>query len=108
MIMELHIKTRREFHPDPEIDPIQAIFYRLHSDFPEISGMKANITGVIVVDPDLANQNAADIQPSTSRATTSSKGQRSLFNRSGVNDLEVSYVADEKAVFTEFLKLVRK
>nr|XP_006811588.1 PREDICTED: DNA polymerase zeta catalytic subunit-like [Saccoglossus kowalevskii] len=108
MIMELQIRTRRDFHPDPEMDPIQAIFYQIHSDFPAASGMKADITGVIVVDPSLANQKAADSDPSPSIVTPCCQGQRSLLNRSGVNDLEVDYVTAEKTIFIELLKLVRK
>lgn len=50
--MELHARTRRDLEPDPEFDPICALFYCISSDtlLPETD--KTEITGVIVIDKD--------------------------------------------------------
>lgn len=52
MGMELHARTRRDLEPDPEFDPICALFYCLSSDapLPEVDGTQ--LTGAIVVDKD--------------------------------------------------------
>lgn len=48
--MELHARTRRDLEPDPEFDPICALFYCLSSDasLPEVD--RTQMTGAIVVD----------------------------------------------------------
>lgn len=50
MGMELHARTRRDLEPDPEFDPICALFYCLSSDAPLPEGDSAQLTGAIVVD----------------------------------------------------------
>ena len=35
MSLELHIKTRRDYHPDPDSDPIRALFYSIQQDTPQ-------------------------------------------------------------------------
>ncbi|XP_050308969.1 uncharacterized protein LOC126745256 isoform X3 [Anthonomus grandis grandis] len=47
MVMELHIRTRGDFKPDPQYDPICAIFYSILNDSPD---SKSNINGVIAID----------------------------------------------------------
>ena len=39
--MELHFHTRGDLKPDPEIDPIRAIFYVVVNDVPEDSKIPA-------------------------------------------------------------------
>lgn len=50
--MELHARTRRDLEPDPEFDPICALFYCLSSDAPLANVDSTQLTGAIVVDKD--------------------------------------------------------
>lgn len=50
--MELHARTRRDLEPDPEFDPICALFYCISSDTPLLDTDKTELTGVIVIDKD--------------------------------------------------------
>lgn len=78
MSMEVHVETRGDLRPDPEVDTMQAIFYSIFNDVPPAKGER-HITGAIVVD--VASARAAHMpnsprpeprvvspQPSTSRA----------------------------------------
>ena len=47
--LELHVRTRRDSRPDPEFDPICAIFYYIQTDTSLASG-RNKITGIICVD----------------------------------------------------------
>ena len=49
MSLELHVTTRGDLRPDPELDPIQAVFYSVLDDVPADRG-KRSVTGVILVD----------------------------------------------------------
>lgn len=50
--MELHARTRRDLEPDPEFDPICALFYCISSDTTLPNTDKKEITGAIVIDRD--------------------------------------------------------
>lgn len=50
--MELHARTRRDLEPDPEFDPICALFYCLSSDVPLPNSDTTQMTGAIVIDKD--------------------------------------------------------
>jgi len=50
--MELHARTRRDLEPDPEFDPICALFYCISSDTALPNTDKKEITGAIVIDRD--------------------------------------------------------
>lgn len=50
--MELHARARRDLEPDPEFDPICALFYCLSSDAPLSDVDGSQMTGAIVVDKD--------------------------------------------------------
>lgn len=52
MGMELHARSRRDLEPDPEFDPICALFYCLSSDGPLPNVDGTQLTGAIVVDKD--------------------------------------------------------
>lgn len=52
MSMELHARTRRDLEPDPEFDPICALFYSFSSDAPLPDSDRMQMTGAIVVDKD--------------------------------------------------------
>lgn len=52
LVMELHVKTRKDLRPDPELDPIKALFYTVTFDSPQ----KNQETGAIIVnDMNLSN-----------------------------------------------------
>ena len=59
--MECFVKSRQKLLPDPEFDPIEAIFYYVENDMPDSKQVQfkkshnKTITGVIIVDP-LCNQ----------------------------------------------------
>lgn len=53
MGLELHARSRRDLEPDPEFDPICALFYCLTSDAPLLNQRgSAQLTGALVVDQD--------------------------------------------------------
>lgn len=52
MSLELHARTRRDLEPDPEFDPICALFYCLTSDSPLPGSDKKHETGAVVLDKD--------------------------------------------------------
>ncbi|XP_042359313.1 DNA polymerase zeta catalytic subunit [Plectropomus leopardus] len=96
MGMELHARTRRDLEPDPEFDPICALFYCLSSDapLPDVDGTQ--LTGAIVVDKDhqSCDQGHRETAP--------------LLVRSGVSGLQVTYTADEKMLFQELITIMRR
>ncbi|CAI9566961.1 unnamed protein product [Staurois parvus] len=95
MGMELHARTRRDLEPDPEFDPICALFYCLSSDSPLPQSDKTRTTGAIVISQD----------------STASEGRRSqapLFTRSGITGFQITYASDEKDLFQKLLNLIRR
>ncbi|KAJ8385944.1 hypothetical protein AAFF_G00179060 [Aldrovandia affinis] len=96
MSMELHARTRRDLDPDPEFDPICALFYCLRSDAPLPSSDKAQLTGAIVVDKDCHSYGQG------SRSTAP------LLVRSGISGLQVTYAIDEKHLFQEMTSIMRR
>ncbi|XP_031203625.1 DNA polymerase zeta catalytic subunit isoform X2 [Mastomys coucha] len=94
--VELHARTRRDLEPDPEFDPICALFYCISSDTPLPDTEKTELTGVIVIDKD---------------KTVTHQGvrcQTPLLIRSGITGLEVTYAADEKALFQEITNIIKR
>lgn len=94
--VELHARTRRDLQPDPEFDPICALFYCISSDTPLPDTEKTELTGVIVIDKDKTVTHQ-DI-----------RCQTPLLIRSGVTGLEVTYAADEKALFQEVTNIMKR
>lgn len=94
--MELHARTRRDLEPDPEFDPICALFYCISSDTPLPDTEKTELTGVIVIDKD-KTVFSQDI-----------RYQTPLLIRSGITGLEVTYAADEKALFHEIAHIIKR
>uniref|UniRef100_A0A674C2Q5 DNA polymerase zeta catalytic subunit n=1 Tax=Salmo trutta TaxID=8032 RepID=A0A674C2Q5_SALTR len=88
MSMELHARTRRDLEPDPEFDPICALFYCFSSDTPLPDSDKTQLTGAIVVDQGL--------------------GTAPLLVRSGVSGLQVTYAVNEKQLFQEVVTMMRR
>ncbi|XP_057618635.1 DNA polymerase zeta catalytic subunit isoform X1 [Chionomys nivalis] len=94
--VELHARTRRDLQPDPEFDPICALFYCISSDTPLPDTEKTELTGVIVIDKDKTVTHQ-DI-----------RYQTPLLIRSGITGLEVTYAADEKALFQEITNIIKR
>ncbi|XP_023971318.2 DNA polymerase zeta catalytic subunit isoform X1 [Physeter macrocephalus] len=94
--VELHARTRRDLEPDPEFDPICALFYCISSDTPLLDTDKTELTGVIVIDKD-KTVSSQDI-----------RYQTPLLIRSGITGLEVTYAADEKALFQEIAHIIKR
>ncbi|KGL78713.1 DNA polymerase zeta catalytic subunit, partial [Tinamus guttatus] len=94
--MELHARTRRDLEPDPEFDPICALFYCISSDTTLPNTDKKEITGAIVIDRNwtLSSQGSRDQAP--------------LLTRSGVTGLEVTYATDERTLFQEVVNIVKR
>ncbi|XP_040839831.1 DNA polymerase zeta catalytic subunit isoform X1 [Ochotona curzoniae] len=94
--VELHARTRRDLEPDPEFDPICALFYCISSDTPLPDTGNTELTGVIVIDKD---KTAFD---------QDIRYQTPLLIRSGITGLEVTYAADEKALFQEIASIIKR
>ncbi|XP_007938984.1 DNA polymerase zeta catalytic subunit [Orycteropus afer afer] len=94
--VELHARTRRDLEPDPEFDPICALFYCISSDTPLPDTDKTELTGVIVIDKDKI-VSSQDI-----------RYQTPFLIRSGITGLEVTYAADEKALFQEITHIIKR
>ncbi|XP_045400148.1 DNA polymerase zeta catalytic subunit isoform X3 [Lemur catta] len=94
--VELHARTRRDLEPDPEFDPICALFYCISSDTLLPDTEKTELTGVIVIDKD-KTVSSQDI-----------RYQTPLLIRSGITGLEVTYAADEKALFQEIANIIKR
>lgn len=130
--MELHTESRRDLCPDPDIDPIQAIFYSILHDVPPKSGQR-EVTGVVIMDHESASISAVDTKgqgqdnssatqggaASTSSAnqraaSTSSanqrtcRGQQLLLEKTGLPGVTVNYVSDEKQLIEAFVKIVHQ
>ncbi|XP_054474015.1 DNA polymerase zeta catalytic subunit isoform X1 [Anoplopoma fimbria] len=97
MGMELHARTRRDLEPDPEFDPICALFYCLSSDAPLPDVDSTQLTGAIVVDKDHQSSDQAG-----------HRGTAPLLVRSGVSGLQVTYATDEKVLFQELITIMRR
>ncbi|XP_030055078.1 DNA polymerase zeta catalytic subunit isoform X2 [Microcaecilia unicolor] len=94
--MELHARTRRDLQPDPEFDPICALFYCISSDTVLPNSDKTENTGAIVIDKDhfITSQG--------------SRGQAPLLVRSGVTGLAVTYAVDERHFFQEVVNIMKR
>ncbi|XP_015242281.1 PREDICTED: DNA polymerase zeta catalytic subunit [Cyprinodon variegatus] len=96
MGMELHARSRRDLEPDPEFDPICALFYCFSSDAPLQGEDGTQLTGAIMVDRE--HQSAGR----GCRATAP------LLVRSGVSGLQVTYASEEKMLFQELITIMRR
>ncbi|XP_004372527.1 DNA polymerase zeta catalytic subunit isoform X1 [Trichechus manatus latirostris] len=94
--VELHARTRRDLEPDPEFDPICALFYCISSDTPLPDTDQTELTGVIVIDKD-KTVSSQDI-----------RYQTPFLIRSGITGLEVTYAADEKTLFQEIADIIKR
>ncbi|GAA5866905.1 hypothetical protein JCM3774_004599 [Rhodotorula dairenensis] len=86
LTMELHVNTRGTLLPDPQHDPIQAIFYCLQSDNEDLdaNGRADNThVGVIAV------------------------GSDDMYRVLGITDYTIDFVDDEKTLIESFVESVR-
>ncbi|RZF41267.1 hypothetical protein LSTR_LSTR010495 [Laodelphax striatellus] len=81
MILELHVQTRGDLLPDPENDPIRAVFYHIVNDVPEQSDMPTTLTGMIAVGDPLVPEDQS---------------------------VSVTGVSDEMALLVALVELIRK
>ncbi|XP_052808091.1 uncharacterized protein LOC128236972 isoform X1 [Mya arenaria] len=58
--VEVHAESRGDLMPDPEHDPLIAIFYSIFNDVPAERGTRQE-TGVLIVHPESANQQSGDL-----------------------------------------------
>ena len=49
--VEIHVNTRKELRPDPDIDSISAIFYSVENDVPKDHILPVVLRGIIAVSP---------------------------------------------------------
>lgn len=89
LIMELHVQTRGNFKPDPQLDPVRAIFYGIIHD--SSGSILNNTSGVFVVNSLFAN-------PQTTNK---------ILDGTGVS-CNVTYADSEVDLLNEFVKFLRK
>ncbi|KAK1171883.1 DNA polymerase zeta catalytic subunit-like [Acipenser oxyrinchus oxyrinchus] len=95
--MELHASTRRDLEPDPDFDPICALFYCITSDALLPDTDNTELCGAIVVDKDYSTFGQGG-----------SRVSAPLLVRSGVTGLQVTYTTDEKQLFQEVISIMRR
>jgi hypothetical protein len=100
--MELHVHTRGKLRPDPDLDPVCAIFYALHSDIPPDGGER-EFSGVFLTA-------AADGGNSSNCAPPQqSPGFRGdVLRKCGLPGVNATYVANEEELIREFCSAVVK
>lgn len=91
LVMELHIRTRGDFKPNPEYDSIRAIFYSIHNDVNENHPKGRKAKGIIAV-------NSLPISPNKFKPHNILDGL----------DCDVIYTNSEENLINEFLKLVKE
>ena len=76
--IELHVRTRRDLRPDPEYDPICAIFYHIVTDTPTVTG-SSRVSGILCVDSESTTLPRGVLSPGAdSLASTSERGTEAL------------------------------
>lgn len=87
--VELHVRTRKDLRPDPEFDPICAIFYHVQTDSHLPAG-KNQLTGIICVhkmsdpiDKRTSNKNVSGSELFTSSIGCQRKEKRLFLECSG-------------------------
>ncbi|ESO87294.1 hypothetical protein LOTGIDRAFT_107156 [Lottia gigantea] len=99
MSIEIHAETRGELSPNPEMDPIQVIFYSVYNDVPESEGPQIT-TGAIIVDKTSSTPGSSQEKITPHKPT--------LLEKSGIDNLVISYVSDEQELLDEFIQLVHR
>nr|XP_031826946.1 DNA polymerase zeta catalytic subunit isoform X1 [Nomia melanderi] len=86
--LEIHVITRGKLLPDPEHDPIEAIFYAIYNDIPLSSDTEQIVHGAIVVNSSMENSKIKNIYSTSAMCTT-------------------SYVSSEKDLLNSLIILLR-
>lgn len=156
MSIELHIRTRDNLNPDPEWDPVLAIFYYIHNDWPRPPnsptpsgcGLENATKGIIAID---LSQPSSQVTTPTKRGgagggkgkgslktlssprkkisspskillgnqskisaqetlDTTDSDRRPYLDNTGLssNTIRITYVSNERNLFDELMKLVRR
>ncbi|KAK7493090.1 hypothetical protein BaRGS_00015611 [Batillaria attramentaria] len=110
--MELHVDTRGDLMPDPEVDPIRIVFYAVFDDIPPERGPRS-LTGAIVVDAESCDvgDGGSGQRPSTSRVSATPPGgkKHKLLEKCGVQgELDIAYVATEADLLQHLIQLVNR
>lgn len=108
--MELHIDTRGDLMPDPEVDSIHAVFYSIFDDIPPEKGRRS-ITGVVFADAESCEVDSGKKSPrppsSRGKGKATAPGKQKLLEKCGVQeDLDVTYVASEADLLQHLIQLV--
>ncbi len=89
MSLELHTHTRGSLKPDPELDPVLAVFYFIHHDWPRPDGSPGENTrlGIIAIDIDHSGFTSfvgvpvkTEATPTKGNAATPTKGSMTKEN----------------------------
>ncbi len=105
MSLEIHTRTRGTLKPDPDMDPILALFYFVHNDWPSFNHTHLPTTntrvGVIAIEGDNKQQSP--------QKNTAGSGELKYIDGCGVSpELEVSYVMSEVDLLDKLVYLVRE
>ncbi|XP_053670865.1 DNA polymerase zeta catalytic subunit [Anopheles nili] len=93
--LELHVKTRGDLLPNPSIDPITTIFYRIHNDVPPNHPRASSICGIIM-NNDLGEVNSGNEKD----------GKISYKYNQSAYEADVVVVTGERELYEKFLMLV--
>ena len=89
MSAEIHTSTRQKLLPDPDFDPVMAVFYVIHNDVPSeverISNVKRKLRGVIY----------------------QSAGDKDILAATGISEENACRVANEKSLFQELVNTIQ-
>ncbi|XP_050510996.1 DNA polymerase zeta catalytic subunit isoform X2 [Diabrotica virgifera virgifera] len=91
MVMELHIRTRGDYKPDPAYDSIRAIFYSILHDVPENKLKERQCKGIIAVNNIITSPTSSNKVP--------------VLDGVGFT-CALTYVDSEENLMKEFLKVI--
>lgn len=86
--MEVHVRTRRDLKPDPDIDPICAIMYCIWQDLKRGSSVDREVSGMLVAD-----QEGQDLKH---------------LDHCGLPGLHIDYYLNEKELLSGLVQLLRR
>ena len=116
MSVEVHVRSRGSLRPDPEFDPVLALFYYIHNDWPLEDGGDNTRLGVLAIDIDNCGFGSAAGKASLPVAAAgggvvsgSSVGEEGYLAGSGAAEcvVEVEYVSSENELFERLVQIVR-
>ncbi|XP_043513562.1 DNA polymerase zeta catalytic subunit [Frieseomelitta varia] len=80
LTVEIHVITRDKFLPDPNHDPIGAVFYAIHNDVPLSSKTEQIEHGVILVNSSIKNTKVKNIHSTNTCITSYVSSEEDLLN----------------------------